>query len=141
MIGRRGFLGSMLGALGALAVADPLTDLVATEVRAALPEAAHFVLPPATSFFVDRVTFRNCGRETIESPQLLIGSWKIITGLTIEPDQYFNFEFAPAGGYQVDPEEKVSVIGPKNSMVQLWGIRIPHKPGEDLVHWCQWLRV
>jgi hypothetical protein len=141
---RRGFLGSMLTALGAAAVANPLTDLLATEVRATLPEAAHFVLPPATSFFVERVTFRNCGAELITSPELLIGSWKIATGLALPPDEYFNLEFAPSGGYQLDPDEKVSVIGPKNSMVMLWGVEFPHQrpeKGWELVPKAYWLRV
>lgn len=141
MMNRRGFINTMLTALGAAAVANPLTDLMSHEIHATLPPAAHMVLPAGQSFFVERVTLRNCGTESIVSPDLLIGSWKLVTGLNIAPGEWFNYSFGPRGGYQVDPEEKVSLIGPKNSMVQLSGIHIPHERGADLVNWCYWLRV
>jgi hypothetical protein len=127
---RRGFLKMMLSGLGAAAVAAPLGGLVSNAVRCALPLSAKMIMPPRSSFFVQAVRFYNPGVVPIVTPRLLIGNWELDTGCMVRQDSPLSFEFGPHGGYQLDPEETVAIMGPKHTVVGLSGLKISHEPLE-----------
>lgn len=146
---RRGFLKTMLTALGAAAVAHPLGDLVAGELRHAIPPAGKLIMPPGESFFVQRFGLWNWRAEVV-MPRLLIGSWELEAGFTMRPGELLHFDFGPQGGYQLDPGEKIALMG-KEMGVALHGFKFDHGPlrepggspyiNSPFIPYTYWLRV
>jgi hypothetical protein len=141
----------MLAAAGAAAQAHYLGNLASSALRSVTPTTAKLIMPPDNSFFVQWVAFRYNGREIFSTPRLLIGAWELDTGLSVRHNEAMTLDFGPHGGYQLDPGEKISLMGHEGCAASLHGFLIPH--GElrgaadshfvqnPFVPYAYWLRV
>jgi hypothetical protein len=141
----------MLAAAGAAAQAHYLGGLVSDALHVATPSTARLIMPPDSSFFVSWMQYHYSGPELSAIPRLLVGDWELDLGIEVRNGDNLTLHFEPRGGYQLDPGEKVSLMGHQGCGVALHGFLIPHgelrsSGGDSIIQnpfvpYAYWLRV